>query len=306
LDLKEGSGSGGLVIDFKRNEVRLEKIRARVYPPEVAPWISHDFIKDIAPYRFKNEPPSIFLDGVVHTKGGDTTKLAVDVTAPGGMDYTFLRKNLSFPEISGKLSFTRSRFTINSLEAELFGGRLSGSAEISLLKTRPGYSADMWLEDVDFAKLTDLYFHYDDSKGRLRGNFNFSGRHDRPRSLEGTGQLAVSDGNVFAIPFLGPFSAVLNNIVPGMGYNNARKAAAAFAVSNGAISTENLVIEGTGFNMFGRGKLFYLDDRMDFAMRINARGLPGAFLFPVSKLFEYVADEKLSKPVWRPKALPRL
>lgn len=306
VDRKEGSGSGGLVFDFKRNEVRLEKIQARVYPPEVAPWISRDFIKDIAPYRFKNRPPTVFLDGVVHTKGGNTTRLAVDVNAPGGMDYTFLQKNLSFPEISGKLSFTHSLFTIKSLEAQLFGGKLRGNAEISLLKTRPGYSAHLWMEDVDFARLTDLYFKYNDSKGRLRGDFQFSGRHDRPRSLAGKGQLTVAQGNVFAIPFLGPFSGVLNSIVPGMGYNTARKAAATFTVGNGTIATNDLVIEGTGFSMFGNGKLFYLDDRMDFAMRINAQGLPGVLFFPVSKLFEYVADEKLSKPVWRPKALPRL
>ena len=41
-------------------------------------------------------------------------------------------------------------------------------------------------------------------------------------------------------------------------------------------------------------------------MRINAQGLPGVLLFPVSKLFEYTADEKLSKPVWRAKMLPKL
>jgi len=40
---------------------------------------------------------------------------------------------------------------------------------------------------------------------------------------------------------------------------------------------------------------------MDFDLRINAQGLPGVLLFPVSKLFEDTADDKLSKPVWRPK-----
>ena len=37
-----------------------------------------------------------------------------------------------------------------------------------------------------------------------------------------------------------------------------------------------------------------------------AQGLPGVLLFPVSKLFEYTADQKLSKPIWRPKIVPRL
>ena len=58
--------------------------------------------------------------------------------------------------------------------------------------------------------------------------------------------------------------------------------------------------------MFGNGALGFLDDQMDFNVRVNARGLPGVLLFPVSKLFEYVADDKLSKPHWRPKALPKL
>jgi len=58
--------------------------------------------------------------------------------------------------------------------------------------------------------------------------------------------------------------------------------------------------------MLGGGKLFFLDDKMDFDARINARGLPGVLLFPVSKLFEYTATDSLSKPNWRPKIVPRL
>ena len=69
---------------------------------------------------------------------------------------------------------------------------------------------------------------------------------------------------------------------------------------------DDLVVQGKGFSMIGNGKLFFLDDRMDFNVRINAQGLPGVLLFPVSKLFEYNADQKLSKPVWRPRIVPRL
>jgi hypothetical protein len=44
---------------------------------------------------------------------------------------------------------------------------------------------------------------------------------------------------------------------------------------------------------------------MQFYARVNARSLPGIVLFPVSKLFEYAADGKLSKPVWKPRILTR-
>jgi hypothetical protein len=38
-------------------------------------------------------------------------------------------------------------------------------------------------------------------------------------------------------------------------------------------------------------------------VRINARGLPGILLFPVSKLFEYRANSRLTKPEWKPRAM---
>ena len=305
LKRAEGGGSGGLVFDFKRDEVRLEKIKATVHPPEVAQWIDADLVRHVSPYRFKRAP-NLAIDGVVHTKGGKSTRLNVDVEAPGGMDYAFMHRDLSFPQISGKLAFAWDRMKISSLGASLFGGRLTGSAEISLVKGKPGHGANMQLENVDFASLTRLYFNYADSQGRLNGRYDFTGRGDEARTMRGRGEVLVTEGNVFAIPFLGPFSGILNSIVPGMGLSVARRAGASFTLDAGTIETKDLVIEGAGFSMFGNGKLFFLDDRMNFNMRVNAQGLPGVLLFPVSKLLEYTSDDKLSKPVWRARVVPKL
>lgn len=302
----EGGGQGGLRFDFQRDEVRLEKIRANVNPAEVAMWIEPKLVKDVAPYRFRARPPNLLIDGVVHTKQGKSTRLAIDVDAPGGMEYTFLKRELRSPQIAGKLLFTSDRLKISELNGSLFGGRIRGGADISLKKEKPGHSANVQVENVDFASLTKLYFNYDGSQGRLTGRYDFSGRGDDARTMEGRGELAVTDGNVFAIPFLGPLSGILNTIVPGMGSTVARKGTATFTIQTGVIATNNLEVEGKGFSMFGGGKLYFLDDKMNFDMRINAQGLPGVLLFPVSKLFEYTADDKLSKPTWRPKILPKL
>ncbi len=220
----EGSGQGGLLFDFKRDEVRLEKIRANVNPAEVALWIEPKLVKDVAPYRFRARPPNLLIDGVVHTKQGKSTRLAIDVDAPGGMDYPFLKRELRSPQIAGKLLFTSDRLKISELNGALFGGRIRGGADISLKKEKPGHSANVEVENMDFASLTKLYFNYDGSQGRLTGRYDFSGRGDDARTMEGRGELAVTEGNVFAIPFLGPLSGILNTIVPGMGYNLARRA----------------------------------------------------------------------------------
>lgn len=306
VERSEGSGSGNLYFDFRRDEVRFDKVKSSLNPPEVAVWIDPQLVKDILPYRFPWRPPSLLIDGLVQTKGGKTTRLGIQVEAPTGMDYTFLNKNLTASQASGKLLFANDRLKITDLSAALFGGSLKGSADISLVGARPGHSVSMAVENVDFASLTKLYFDYGDSRGRLNGRYEFTGRGDDARTMEGRGELSVTDGNVFAIPFLGPLSGVLNSIVPGMGHDVAHRANSTFTIADGVVTTDDLVVQGRGFTMIGNGKLFFLDDRMDFNMRINARGLPGVLLFPVSKLFEYTADQKLSKPVWRPKLVPRL
>jgi hypothetical protein len=301
----QGGGTGGLVFDFNRDEVRLLNIRGSAFPPEVATWIHPNLVRDVSPYRFK-APPNLVVDGLVHTKGGKSTQLTVEIDAPLGMNYTFLGRELSAPQISGKLRFWWDRMRIEGASAMLFGGRLYGDADISIRRERPGHNVKLRAENIDFASLTRLYFKYEDSQGRMNGRYDFTGRGPDARTMRGNGELTVTEGNVFAIPFLGPFSGILDTIVPGMGYNVARRAYAPFTVEAGVVRVPEIVVEGAGFSMIGGGRLFFVDDRMDFDMRINAQGLPGVLLFPVSKLFEYTSDGKLSKPEWRPKVVPRL
>jgi hypothetical protein len=110
---------------------------------------------------------------------------------------------------------------------------------------------------------------------------------------------------VLAMPILGPLSLLLNDIIPGIGYQPAHSASADFTVANGVINTRNLLIKGTGFSMIGHGDIYYLDDRMTMSIRLNAQGLPGLMLFPVSKIFEYESVGSATHPKWRPKILPK-
>jgi hypothetical protein len=57
--------------------------------------------------------------------------------------------------------------------------------------------------------------------------------------------------------------------------------------------------------MIGHGDIDYLDDKMDMSIRLNAQGLPGLMLFPVSKIFEYESVGSAQHPKWRPKILPK-
>ncbi len=302
----EGSGSGSIAFDFNRETVTVKQVRATLTPQEAILWIDPDLLSDLRPYRFLRKPPAVIVDGTIDTRhGGPQTRLSMTLDG-GAMDYTFCGKELHFNNVTARLLFAEERLKLSDVRAELFGGTIKGEADISTRKGKPGHVASLRFSDVDFSSLTKLYFDYDDSKGKLNGTYNFNGRGDDGRLMRGEGDLTITDGNVFAIPFLGPFSDILSKIIPGLGYNRAHRASSSFAIAEGIITTKDFLIEGKGFSMIGDGRIWFLDDRMDFDMRINAQGIPGLLLFPVSKLLEYRTDSKFSKPDWRPKVIPKL
>jgi hypothetical protein len=302
----EGVAGGDLIFDFPSDLVYVKQVRTAVHPMEVALWIDPTLLPDIKPYRFGRKPPTTLIDGVVDQRPpGPRTRLTVDLDGTA-MTYEFCGKDLNFTNVSSKLLFVGDRLKISGARAELYGGTMKGEADVSLIKARPGHVADLKFTDVDFTSLTKLYFDYDESQGKLNGTYRFTGAGDDARVMRGEGELTVTEGNVFAIPFLGPLSEILNKIVPGMGYNRARRASTKFTLGDGVITTKGFVVEGRGFSMIGDGKIWFLDDRMDFDMRINAQGLPGILLFPVSKLLEVRAVSKFSKPEWRPKVIPTM
>jgi len=307
LERAEGTGTGMVRYDFNTDELQFQNVKTTVNPIEVVRIFDHELAEQLVPYRFKTRP-ALVVNGKVGCAHEDWQRnhLRVEVDGAHGMDYTFLKKELSSSKITGTVTILGDRLKLDGLDATIWGGHLRGKADIALRKAAGDYTAELYTEEIDFPSLTKLYFDYDTSKGKLNGSFAFSGLHDLTRAIDGKGELVVTDGNVFAIPIFGPFSGILNEVLPGSGYNVARKGTCTFEMRDGVVTTNDLVMEGRGFSILGQGKLFIVEDRMDFTARINAQGYAGKFLDPVSHLLEYVSDGSLSKPVWRPKRIPRI
>ena len=111
----------------------------------------------------------------------------------------------------------------------------------------------MAVEKADFPSLTDLYFKYKTSQGALSGNFDFGGIGADQKALHGTGNVEVTDGNVFAIPVFGPLSELVNKMFAGVGYSVAHEATASFTIKNGVIHTDRLKVSGNSSAMLGHG-----------------------------------------------------
>ncbi len=295
----EGAGTGSFTYDPVHHEVRLRNVRTTLRPADAIYWIEPKLFKAIAPYKFRS-PPSLVANGVVHYKGGENTQLEIAVDSSSEMDYLFLGKTLPLERVRGKLLITDDRVQLTPMEATLFGGTINGSADISVAKEDPRYRASISVDGVDFPKLTDLYFKYDTARGQLSGTYDFQGLGEDARTMHGAGKIKVANGNVFAIPVFGPLSGLLSAVIPGAGYSVAKQATASFTIKDGVIRTDDFKVSGKLFGMLGHGDLHFLDNKLDFDLRISASG-PGAVLTPVYSLFEYKGEGSLTKPNWRPK-----
>jgi AsmA-like C-terminal region len=297
----EGVGTGTFVYDFAKHEVRVSNVKATVRPNEAAWWIDPDLPKNIAPYKFR-PTPSITANGVYKLEKQKGTRLEINVDSPSGMDYVFLGKTLPFQRINARLLFGDDRLQIVDLRGNLLSGSVRGNADISLAKGDQRYRAKLAVDGMDFPKLTDLYWNYKTAQGRLSGSYDFTGNGDNARLMQGNGTLSVANGDVFAIPVFGPLSGILGTLVPGkvVGYSVAREAKANVTAKNGILHTDNFEVAGGWFSMLGDGDIYFLDDKLDFNIRISPKGA-GMLLAPVYKLFEYKGEGSLKNPNWHPK-----
>lgn len=304
VTIGDGVGKGEFVYDFKNWEGRFSGIRTTLDAGKVLMWIDPHIAEGIRPYRF-NSPPEVQLSGKVGLRNPEKNDLRIAVNAPAGLRYTLIGKELPFKATSGTVRLRGQELFVDIPKAALFGGNVALKAEVPVAPNSPGFGASVHLEDVDLETLTKLYFDYSESTGRLTADYAFRAVNGDDRAMSGKGNLLIKDGNVLGMPILGPLSVMMNEAVPGLGYQTARRATADFTVDNGAITTRNILIQGSGFNMIGNGKIFYLDNQMSMNMRLNMQGLPGIVLFPVSKIFEYESVGSATHPKWRPKLLPK-
>jgi len=296
----EGVGSGSFTYDFKKHEVRFSNIKTSLHPADAILWIDPKLLKSVTPYKFK-QPPNLAAEGLYQFGGGKNTKFEVRVDGSRGLDYVFLGKTLPFDRITARLVFTNDRLQIQDLKGAIFSGSVAGAADISLGHNDPRYTAKVAATQIDFPRLTILYFNYKTAQGQLNGSYDFGGVGSDSRKMRGKGRLEVTHGDVFAIPVFGPLSEILNAILPGSGYSIARTATSTFTIKDGVFHTDDFEAQGKLFSMLGHGDVYFVDDKLDFTVRMDMHGAAGLLLTPMYKLFEYEGTGSAKHPDWHPK-----
>jgi len=122
------------------------------------------------------------------------------------------------------------------------------------------------------------------------------------RALKGGGALLIVNGNLLALPVLGPLTPVIGALLPSpiKGYNVAKEADCTFEVSDGFIISDNIEVESSAYRIFSRGNIDFIRDDIDFNAEVRLRGL-GILLFPVTQLLAYKGSGTVGNAKWSPR-----
>jgi hypothetical protein len=272
-------------------------------------------------------------DYTVHQPGGDLhfdgTDLLYHVTGsifgepmsckgsadlkPNAKNYTVDFRAGRFPyEVFGKpLPFTTLRTNVVcksgvaefDAQSSLLEGRCRIKGRVDDSRKPQRYSGEIRIDNISFSKISRIYSPKDETEGDLTGIFNFNGALEDWRSLKGEGSLTILNSNLYAVPILGPLTPLIGAVLPRpiKGYNVAKEADCTFTVADGFITTDDIEALTAVFRLESKGKIDFLEDRIQFEAQANFRGLPGIVLFPVSEILEYIGEGSVGDPRWRPR-----
>jgi hypothetical protein len=293
----EGSGTGGIVYDFKNRSVELHNLVTQVNVQEVAPVMGPKFTEYTAPYHFVR-PPLVRANGTVDLQSDKKdldTDLVVEIEGKSPMEWTLFHVPYSFDNPNGTLTFKNRRMTVNMKQCGFYDGNLTGVIDMDLRENPAAYTLDINLGKVNFKKFMVRTWHYDKSEGELTVQSHLTGKIGPMESMAGGGEVKIDNGDITQIPFLG----ALTPLIPG--FSVADAAHGHFTVAKGVIHTEDMNISSEIFALIGNGSYNFITDRMNLDMRVNANAIFGIPLYPLSKIFEFHANGTMKDANWQPK-----
>ncbi len=299
LDLHrpEGTGSGGIVYDFKNRSVELHNFVAQVNVQEVAPVMGPKFTEYTKPYRF-TKPPLVHANGTVDLQSDKkdlNTDLIVDIDGKSPMEWTLFGVPFSFDNPNGTLTFKNRRMLVNMKQCGFYDGSMTGVMDMDLRENPAAYVLDLNLTKVDFKKFMIRTYGYPKSTGQMTITTHLAGALGKMETMTGKGEVKIEDGDITPIPFLG----TLTPMIPGFSITDA--AHGDFTVAKGVVHTDNMNISSETAALIGNGSYNFITDNLDLDMRVNGNAVFGILLYPISKIFEYHGTGKMKSPKWEPK-----
>ncbi len=219
-----------------------------------------------------------------------------------GFSYNIFGKDVPFQALRADIVSKEGLMSYN-LKSRLFEGGMTVSGKVDNRQEPPAYEGEARVNAVAFQKFAQVYSPKNHTDGDVTGHMKFAGRLGDWKTLNGGGALAILNGNLYAVPILGPLTPLLGSVLPRplKGYNEAKEADCTFKVADGFLTTDDVEALTGVFRLQAKGSVDFLENRIQFEAKAKVRGLPGLVLFPVSEILEYIGEGSVGNPLWRPR-----
>lgn len=243
---------------------------------------------------------TLHVNGAVNLAAG-AKKYDVDVKA-GRFPYSIFGKKLPFEDLKAEVHNREgnSRFDI---AAKVLDGDMTLKGTLNENSEPNPYTGELRINAVSFKRFAQVYSPGNESEGDLTGHFKFSGRMNDWKAMKGGGALIIVNGNLLALPVLGPLTPVIGAILPSpiKGYNVAKEADCTFEVSDGFIITKDMEALTASFRIMTSGNIDFIRDDIDFNAEVRVRGITGIVLLPVTTLLAYKGSGTIKDANWSPR-----
>lgn len=219
----------------------------------------------------------------------------------GTFPYEVFSKDLPFESVDADVKAKGNDVTFD-VGSALLGGKMSLAGALDLAQEPNPYRGELKVENVSFKRFAQIYSPTNETEGDLTGHFTFTGALNDWRALKGRGVGIILNGNLYAVPVIGPLTSLLSALLPApiKGYNVAKEANCTFAVADGFVVTNDFEALTSTFRIVSKGRIDFIEDDIDFSAQVRVRGLAGVVLLPVSGLLEYKGTGRFEDPKWRP------
>lgn len=323
----DGQLTGTVLADFNQERCRFD-LHTTANPTEMAPLLSPKAAQIMAAYRFG---PNLIgrASGLADFANPTNTVWAAQVS-----DDKFACWKFAMDHGEGSLAFTNDVLTVqvnasglawwklkadhasanltlrdgtlrvDNFQADFYGGRLLGHMDVATATTNQNYEMVLDAASCDVNPMVrDMRGGQPgrDITGQLTGHLQLTGRGDDLQTLQGKGNIEITDGVLWETALLGIFSQIL-------GKTKATDAKASYTISDGFISTEDLKISAGAFTAKSHGKIGVEDGSLNF--RVNAQFLsawPGIGWIGkiLGQILEYKVGGTMADPKYRPVNLPK-
>ena len=229
----------------------------------------------------------------------ESSNYDVDFTAEH-FPFAVLGKEVKFDGVKASIKSSKSVAPFN-INASVLGGSFGLQGNMDTSGKQITYHGAVRIDALSFREFAHVYAPGQESEGDITGHMEFTARQNDWKSLTATGALVLLNGNLYAVPVLGPLTPLLGALLPSpiKDYNVAREANCTFHIGDGFVVTDDFEALTSAFRLVSRGTVDFVKDNVTFTAQARAKGLPGLVLFPVSELLEYKADGTVGQPNWR-------